>query len=140
MFESSVVIAAKASAIQAVYADVERWGCWDEEVAGAWLDGPLRPGAKGWLKPRKGPRANIHVDSVDATGGFTVSSKLPLCELRFVHELHPLGDAQVRVVHRIAFTGPLAPLFRKLIGADLAKGLQVTLEGLAHYATRPTAG
>jgi hypothetical protein len=64
---------------------------------------------------------------------FTVESKLPLCTLRFEHELSA-AENQIEALHRVSFVGFLSPLFGRLIGAQIKKGLPRTLEGLKSAA------
>jgi hypothetical protein len=64
---------------------------------------------------------------------FTVESKLPLCTMRFEHELSPVGN-QIQALHRVSFVGFLSPLFGRLIGSQIQKGLPRTLEGLKRAA------
>ena len=128
-FKEEITIAASAEKIFAFYADVNNWPSWDPDVRSATLHGDFVSGATGVLQPKKGPQANITFTEVAKNKGFTVESRLPLCTLRFEHELfgNPHG---IRVVHGVKFKGLLAPLFRVLIGSGLKKSLPHTLQGL----------
>lgn len=81
------------------------------------------------LEPSKGPKAKITFSEVVPNRSFTVNSKLPLCVMRFEHELSG-SSGQTKVVHRVVFVGLLAPLFGRLIGSQIRKGLPNTLQGL----------
>ena len=126
---AKITIDAMPEQIFAYYTDPNTWPLWDPELRAVSLPNGLRAGATGWLQPRQGPRARITVSAVDAPRGFTVTSKLPLCQMSFGHDLHPDGP-HTQVTHNVAFSGPLAPLFRRLIGRGIAHGLPATLAGL----------
>jgi hypothetical protein len=66
---------------------------------------------------------------------FTVESKLPLCTMRFEHELSVVEN-QIEALNRVSFVGFLSPLFGRLIGGQIKKGLPRTLEGLKRAAEK----
>ncbi|WP_199638812.1 SRPBCC family protein [Serratia sp. PAMC26656] len=124
----SIEINAHASKIFALYTNIHSWPIWDSEVSAVHLPG-LHLGVSGWLKPRQGPKSNIHVAEVVPNRSFTIESRLPLCRMQFGHELE--GDEnRTTVTHWVRFTGPLAFLFRQLIGKGIAQTLPKTLAGL----------
>lgn len=133
---ASITIAATPAQIFAHYSAPANWPLWDPELRAVSLPDGLRAGAKGWLHPRQGPRAQIAISAVDAPRSFTVISRLPLCQMSFGHDLQAQGD-QTRVTHSVSFTGPLAPLFRRLIGRGIARGLPATMAGLKRICERP---
>jgi len=53
--------------------------------------------------------------------------------MRFEHELSPVGN-QIQALHRVSFVGFLSPLFGRLIGSQIQKGLPQKLEGLKRVA------
>ncbi|MBS1183505.1 MAG: Polyketide cyclase / dehydrase and lipid transport [Proteobacteria bacterium] len=122
-------IDAPAEAVFALYAAVESWPDWDSETVAVHLPDGLRAGATGWLKPRSGPKANIRVAEVVPRRSFTIEGRLPLCRMLFGHELWG-NAAQTTATHWVRFTGPLAFLFRRLIGAGIDATLPATLRGL----------
>ncbi len=128
-FEECVVIKAPIANVFAIYADVESWKKWDSDVQSSAIEGPFVSGALGTLQPTKGPKAKIVFKEVVPNSSFTVESKLPLCVMRFEHELSEL-DGQTLAVHRVIFEGVLSPVFGRLIGRQIKKGLPHTLMGL----------
>ncbi len=124
----SIEVDAPRRQVFSLYADVGSWPAWDSETLAVQLPA-LRPGASGWLKPRQGPKANIRVSEVTPDTSFTVESRLPLCRMQFGHELDG-EEGRTIVTHWVRFTGPLAPLFRRLIGRDIDRTLSRTLAGL----------
>jgi len=124
----SIEIDAPRKKIFALYEDVGSWPIWDSEILAVHLPG-LYPGASGWLRPRQGPKAKIYISEVVRDTSFTVEGLLPLCRMQFGHELDGDGD-RTNVTHWVRFTGPLAPLFRRLIGRGIDRTLPHTLAGL----------
>lgn len=130
----SIEIDAPRKQVFALYEDVGSWPAWDSETLAVHLPG-LRPGASGWLKPRQGPKAKICISEVVQDRSFTVEGLLPLCRMQFGHELDGEGD-RTSVTHWVRFTGPLAPLFRRLIGKGIDRTLPHTLAGLKRASER----
>ena len=129
MISHSILINASREVVFGLYQDVASWPKWDEETTAVRLQQGLRPGAVGWLKPRQGPRARIRVRDVMPLESFTVEGQLPWCRMIFGHDLKSVSG-QTNVTHWVAFEGPLAFLFRKLIGAGIDSSLPRTLQGL----------
>jgi len=134
-FEEQVVIAASTETIFALYVDVKNWSVWDPDVKSSSIEGSFISGAIGLLQPSSGPRAKIVFTEVVSNCSFTVESKLPLCVMRFEHELSSISEG-TKVVHRVVFEGFLSPLFGRLIGSQIKKGLPRTLQGLKHTAEK----
>jgi len=134
-FEEQIDISAPAEKIFAIYSNVEGWSSWDPDVKTSSIEGAFVSGANGTLEPSKGPKAKIAFTKVLPNRSFTVKSKLPLCVMRFEHELS--GDSEkTKVVHRVTFDGILSPLFGRIIGSQISNGLPNTLQGLKHAAER----
>jgi hypothetical protein len=129
-----IEIAASADAVFSLYADPSRWPEWDSETVAVELSA-LRPGEAGWLTPRTGPRARVRVADVVPGRSFTIEAMLPLCRMRFGHELDE-GRGRTRATHWVAFSGPLAFLFARLIGRGIDATLPATLVGLKAAAER----
>ena len=127
-FSNSITINAPKETVFAHYADVANWPVWDKEVKAVTLDG-LHVGSTGSLQPRSGPSAMINISELIPNTSFTVTSKLPLCKMQFGHELTSMGEA-TKATHSVGFSGPLAFLFRRLIGRAIARTLPTTLQGL----------
>ena len=134
-FEKRILINAPLNRLFSLYADVSGWSSWDPDVKSSSIDGHFSSGATGTLQPSSGPKAKITFTEVVQNRLFTVESKLPLCIMRFEHELSPV-DNQTEALHRISFVGFLSPLFGRLIGTQIKKGLPRTLEGLKRAAEK----
>lgn len=136
--DHSVAIAAPPARIFALYAAAADWPLWDRELRAAALPEGLHRGTRGWLQPQSGPRVAFRVTEVAADAGFTVTAHLPhpalpLCTLTFGHTLTPEGPATI-ARHWVRFSGPLAGVFRRLLGPGLHKGVPISLAGLKSAA------
>ena len=133
LFEESILISATAEKVFSLYSNVPGWPSWDPDVRESSIDGPFAPGARGTLRPSNGPKARITLTEVAQNRLFTVESRLPLCVMRFEHELSD-ASGQTRARHRVSFSGVMAPVFGRLIGSQIRNGLPRTLEGLKRAA------
>ena len=132
-FSEEVTINASPEKVFALYENVANWKSWDPDVASSSISGAFAAGARGRLKPSRGPEAKIEVASVEQNKSFTVESKLPLCTMTFEHELSPTNNA-TQAMHRVSFKGPLAFFFSRVVGTQIRKGLPGTLKGLKRAA------
>ena len=132
-FEEQIVIAAPPEKVFVLYENVAAWSSWDPDVKTSSIEGSFSSGASGSLQPSSGPKAKIKSIEVMPSRSFTVEAKLPLCVMRFEHELTPLPSG-TSAKHRVTFQGVLAPFFGRVIGYQIRKGLPNTLQGLKRAA------
>lgn len=59
---------------------------------------------------------------------------LPLGQIAFSHRIEA-GAAGCEVVHRVEISGPLGPLWVRLIGRGIARDMPTTMGALARLAT-----
>ncbi|MHC5226261.1 SRPBCC family protein [Ignatzschineria sp. LJL83] len=135
-FQESIHIASSKEAIFALYRDISNWNQWDDEVEASAITGSFSTGSSGFLKPLKGPKSKIYLADVKDNRSFTVTSNLPLCKITFEHEIIPIQDNLMNVIHRVSFSGILSPLFGKIIGKQIQKGLPKSLSGLKSSAEK----
>jgi hypothetical protein len=129
----AVMIRAPASRVFQAYALIDSWAVWDSEVREVSLPDGLCQGSRGWLRPRAGPKAKIEIVSAKLNEHFVVESRLPLCLMRFGHELTEKAD-QTQAKHWVEFSGPLSWLFRRIIGRQIDATLPSTLAGLKRWS------
>ena len=132
-FEEQIVIAASPEKVFALYKNVSAWSSWDPDVKTSSIDGSFSSGAVGSLKPSSGPKAKIKFTEVMPNRSFTVETKLPLCVMRFEHELALLSSG-TSAKHRVTFQGMLSPFFGRIIGSKIRNGLPNTMQGLKRAA------
>ena len=124
---------ARPEHVWTLWADVAEWKQWDAEVESSQLEGAFVVGGRGSLKPKGGPMSPFVLTHVEPLAAFTDRSSLPLFTLDFVHVMRVEGEETV-IEHRIEMNGPLTFLFRRLIGANLERGLPGAVERLARLA------
>jgi hypothetical protein len=133
MFTQSIDIHASAERVYSLYADLTSWPTWDPSVVEVNLPSGLRVGSSGWLRPKDGPRTRISIYEASDGQSFTVQSHLPGCRMLFGHTLQTVAGG-VRATHTLSFAGPLAFVFRRLLGAKIASTLSGALQGLKHMS------
>jgi Polyketide cyclase / dehydrase and lipid transport len=133
-FEASTKINAPSATVFALYANVSGWPTWDTDVKSASLAGVFESGAKGMIVPNGGPKSEIIFTEVVKNKKFAAQCKLPLCTMRFEHELDETQGSGTHATHRVIFQGLLAPLFGRLIGSGMRKTLPHALAGLKNAA------
>ncbi|MFK7993820.1 MAG: SRPBCC family protein [Granulosicoccus sp.] len=131
--EYCIRIACTREHIFAIYKDINSWPQWDPDIENVGLDGEFTEGTRGWLKPVGAPKTATRMTSVNEPASFSVESKIPFCTMTFEHELKAVDNA-TEVTHRVVFSGALAPVFSRIIGSKIRKGIRGTMEGLKQYA------
>jgi Polyketide cyclase / dehydrase and lipid transport len=130
----SIVSAASPQKIWQLWMDVERWRDWDEAIEWSRLDGALSPGTKGELKPKQGPKSNFTIAEIEPERKLTDTTKLPGCNLEFIHEIEPCPSG-TKITHRIKMTGLTTPLFAQILGKNFTRELPIAIRNLDRLAT-----
>lgn len=117
------------------YRDPATWSEWDDQVEDVVFDGEFRLGASGSIKPVGGPRTGFRMTEVTEGVSFTDVTSLPLAKMRFDHWIES-GASETTFTHRVSITGPLSPLFARIIGRKVAAGLPSAMRELAALAER----
>ena len=132
-FEASITINAPAATVFSLYADVVSWPSWDPDLKAASLLGHFVSGSVGEVVPHGGPKSVLHFVQVVQNRSVQMECKLPLGKMRFDYAQQARGDATV-ATHRTTFSGLLAPLWGRVIGAGMKKSLPAALAGLKSRA------
>jgi Polyketide cyclase / dehydrase and lipid transport len=104
------------------YAPAEAWPVWNAEIKSAELDGPLRLGAKAKIVFRTGLRLRFEVVEFEDGRLFTDESRLPGARMGHRHLVESVGEGS-RLTNTIYIEGPLAPLWRRILGPAAARTL-----------------
>ncbi|MGA5818040.1 SRPBCC family protein [Kitasatospora sp. NPDC094028] len=120
---------AAPAAFFARWADTATWPRWSHDTAWVRLDGPFAEGATGVLKPKGGPRTRFVVTTL-TDREFTDVSLLPGAELTFRHLVDVDGSGATVVTVTASLAGPLARLWRKILGRGIATTVPRDLAGL----------
>lgn len=124
---------ATPSQLWACYAEPATWPEWDHETVSVTVRGPMVAGTRGVLKPVRGPATPFVFTEVTPGVSFTDVSRLPLARLTFAHSIEPTATGS-RFTHRVTITGPLSPVFARIIGRTVAAGLPTAMRELARLA------
>lgn len=116
------------------YADPPTWPEWDHETESVTLDGPFAAGTTGKLKPVGGPKTKFRVLEVTDRRSFTDVSFLPLAKMHFSHTIDPAAGG-ASITHAVKISGPLSPLFARVVGKRIAAELPQAMRRLGTLAT-----
>jgi hypothetical protein len=111
-----------ASVWQQAYADAAAWPKWNAEIKRARLDGPLAQGAKAKIVFGTGLRLRFHVVEFEEGRLFTDESRLLGAHMGHRHLVEPTETGS-RLTNTIYIEGPLAPLWRRIMGPAAARTL-----------------
>lgn len=111
-----------ASVWQKAYADAAAWPKWNAEIKRARLDGPLTQGARAKIVFSTGLRLRFHVVECEDGRLFTDESRLPGARMGHRHLVEPTESGS-RLTNTIYIEGPLAPLWRRIMGPAAARTL-----------------
>jgi hypothetical protein len=105
------------------YADAAAWPEWNAEIKRASLDGPLALGAEAKIVFGTGLRLRFHVIEFEEGRLFTDESRLPGARMGHRHLVEPTASGGSRLTNTIYIEGPLAPLWRRIMGPAAARAL-----------------
>jgi hypothetical protein len=127
-----------AAVWERAYADARAWPVWSEEIKRAELDGPLALGARARIVFGTGLRLKFEVVEFEAGRLFTDEARLPGARMGHRHMVEPAGDGS-RLTNTIYIEGPLAWLWRRVMGPRAARSLPEAQEAVAALALSPEA-
>jgi len=102
------------------WAAMDTWPEWDEAVRWVRRDGPFAAGTTGSLKPRGGPKVSFVIETVDPGREFTDCSSMPGASLTIRHLVAVKDDGRTRVDIEVSLDGPLARVWKVLVGRGIA--------------------
>lgn len=105
------------------YANADAWPRWNAELKRASLDGPLRQGAEARIVFRTGLRLRFRVVEFEDGRLFTDESRLPGARMGHRHLVEAAGEGGSRLTNTIYIEGPLAGLWRRILGPAAARTL-----------------
>ena len=132
-FEHTETTSAAPEQVWARYVDPTTWPEWDHGTESVTIEGPFTVGARGRLKPNGGPATSFVVTEAEPGAGFADVTRLPLAKLWFRHRIEA-GPGGTRFTHTATITGPLAPLFARLIGRTIAAEMPAAMAALGRLA------
>jgi polyketide cyclase/dehydrase/lipid transport protein len=111
-----------AAVWEKAYRDADAWPRWNAELKRARLDGPLAAGAEARIVFRTGLRLRFRVVEFDDGRLFTDEARLPGARMGHRHLVEPAGTG-ARLTNTIYIDGPLAGLWRRILGPAAARTL-----------------
>ena len=105
------------------YADVDAWPRWNAELKRAKLDGPLREGAEARIVFRTGLRLRFRVTEFEDGRLFTDEARLLGARMGHRHLVESMPDGGSHLTNTIYIEGPLASLWRQVLGPAAARAL-----------------
>lgn len=124
---------APADVWEKAYADAAAWPRWNDELKSAELDGPLRLGASARIVFKTGLRLRFRVVEFEQGRLFTDEARLPGARMGHRHLVEPTPDGS-RLTNTIYIEGPLAPLWRRVMGPRAAKALPAAQRAVMELA------
>jgi Polyketide cyclase / dehydrase and lipid transport len=114
---------APAAVWERAYTDADAWPKWNAELKRARLDGPLALGATARIVFRTGLRLRFRVVEYEPGRLFTDESRLPGARMGHRHLVEPGTGGGSHLVNTIYIEGPLAPVWRRILGPAAARAL-----------------
>jgi hypothetical protein len=105
------------------YADAGAWPAWNAEIKSATLDGPLALGATARIVFGTGLRLRFRVVECEHGRLFTDEARLPGARMGHRHLIEPTDDGGSRLANTIYIDGPIAWLWRRILGPAAARTL-----------------
>ena len=119
------------------YADATAWPRWNPELAAAELRGPLALGAPAHVRFKTGLCLTFRVTEFEDGRLFTDEARLPLARIGHRHILEPIPGGGTLMTNTIYLTGPLAPLWARLVGRRAASALPASQAMIEQLALTP---
>jgi hypothetical protein len=134
---ATAVTTGSPEAVWALWVDVSAWPTWDHEIEFARIHGPFEVGTTGVVKARGGPKARFTLTDVHEGYGFSDQTRLPLATVTFHHRMRR-EDGALLLEHEVTISGRSTFLFKRIVGAKIARGLPAAVTALARQAGPPT--
>jgi hypothetical protein len=135
-WETSATLDTEASPVviwERAFVDAAAWPLWNRELKSAVLDGPLAAGAEAKIVFRTGLRLCFRVVEFEDGRLFTDESRLPGARMGHRHLVEPTATGG-RLTNTIYIEGPLAGLWRRILGPAAARSLPDAQQAIAALA------
>jgi hypothetical protein len=126
---SKTVSGMTAAQVWKVWSDVDRWHLWQDDIEHARLNGEFKSGGTFAFKPKGGPKLTLELADVRPNALFVDITRFPLARMVDSHELIERGD-ELEIKTTIRMEGPLAFLWRKIVGQEVADSLPQQTDAL----------
>jgi hypothetical protein len=113
--------------------DVQNWHQWDTELLEANLEGVFEMGAKGTMKPKKGPKLKFYISELTPNQSYTINTMMPVGQLVIKRSLMEINN-EIHFTDDIAFTGFLKYIFGFMLGGQFRKVLPEVMNNFKRIA------
>jgi hypothetical protein len=127
---------APAAIWERAYVDAGAWPEWNGEIRRAELERPLALGAEARVVFRTGLHLRFRVVEFESGRLFTDEARLPGARMGHRHLVEPL-DGGSRLANTIYIEGPLASLWRRILGPAAARALPDAQRAVVELASAP---
>lgn len=112
-----------AAVWERAYVDADAWPKWNAEIKRASLDRPLGLGASARIVFRTGLRLGFRVVEYEEGRLFTDEARLPGARMGHRHLVEPAEGGGSRLTNTIYVDGPMAWLWRRILGPAAVRTL-----------------
>jgi hypothetical protein len=116
------------------WADMDSWPEWDEAVRWVRRDGPFAVGTTGSLTPKGGPKVAFVIQTLVPGREFTDRSTMPGAALTIQHLVEVRDDGRTGIDIVVSIDGPLARLWKAVVGRGIAESTPAGLRRLVEVA------
>ncbi|WP_051551393.1 SRPBCC family protein [Nocardioides sp. URHA0020] len=120
---------AHPDAFFARWIDHDSWPQWSPDTEWVRVEGPVRTGTRGRLKPAGGPAVRFTVSACEPGREYTDTTRLPGATLVFQHTAEPT-EAGTELGVLVTMSGPLAWLWSRIMGGGFRESAQADLDRL----------
>ncbi|KTS05717.1 SRPBCC family protein [Microbacterium testaceum] len=120
---------APPSAFYARWVDHDSWKEWSPDTEWARVEGEVRQGARGILKPVGGPRTAFVIAELEPDRVYTDVSRVPGARLTFRHRVDATPGGS-RVTAEVTLEGPLSWLWARTAFAGFERSVPADLDRL----------
>ncbi len=113
--------------------DVQNWHQWDTELTEANLEGAFAEGAKGTMKPKKGPKLKFYISEFTPNQSYTVNTIMPVGVLVIKRSLLEVNN-EIHFTDDISFKGFLKYIFGFMLGGQFKKVLPEVMNNFKEIA------
>ena len=130
---SQTVEGVGAADVWKVWADVDRWHEWQDDVELAQLDGAFAKGSTFRFRPKGGPNVKIEILRCEAPGNFIDLTRFPLARMTGSHDMIE-RDGRLELRTTITVEGPLSFLWLRLVAQGVVNSLPAQTQALVERA------
>jgi hypothetical protein len=106
---------AEAADVWALWADLDRWPDWNEQIERVEIDGELQAGAEARVKFRRGGTVKFEVIELEPERVFLDEARFPGARLGHEHRLKAISSG-CEITHRIYVEGALSGFWALMLG------------------------